>query len=779
MQSPIKITFKRARTVIAPIESPALTAEVTPEEDPVAPEVTSPSEVTAPAAMPASDAFIPTEEMVPTCKPFAMHSLPSQKKLQERIRLFPEIPIVEALGVMHVLTPELLCRARSYCYQGQTDLVRSAMETMESRGFLCSYEVDGERLYCCSPMLAACIEKGDRYQILNEMVHRFTDNPRRDWRKPVLLRPTLVAKEALPLAILRRYRALSGLVSDLFVNSGDSEPNRVIWDADAHCHRLFFMSNAANVLTVLPLEEYLAAPADRAEPLLSTADALPDPVLMASCPPDSRYFFCGHSYVWNGTAWVVYPENTESEAISVPETTPAAVSPVTESVSTESESAPAVQEPIIEPVIDPEAALAVQEPIIEPAIDSEAAPVVQEPIVEPAIDSEAAPVVQEPIVEPAIDSEAVLAEPEFITAPVIEAAPVEPEPAISMVAAVVPSLVAEELSAHLPLPTTAEILLPDGTLNQEALNRIIVAPDAASDELLASIVTGLLRQPCTGETGAQHIVTNALLLAASAATCKNYALNQNLAQQLQMATGLMAEKTPYTSLCLNEAFPDNSAANPPLLLAAYAQALFTPAEAHDHWLLSQARFMLGDYSDLFPDLPEFKALFNHLLEVQEVSKHGFTPSVIAQLGSNAESEAYTQQLRKRARHLMDPALTTAPTNTRGRQAGIVAVYEALFQTGSDLYVCMDVIAENRTADFDFVDSVLREYCLEAEDGHTMDSDAIHYRIDALYREKRWSLDAPSLYHEIEIKAYNQVVSRLEVMKEWLEHVDSMQQHART
>lgn len=336
----------------------------------------------------------------------------------------------------------------------------------------------------------------------------------------------------------------------------------------------------------------------------------------------------------------------------------------------------------------------------------------------------------------------------------------------------------EELTENAAPSHHEPLLLPDGTLNCEAIRRVVQSPEVPSDSMLAALVMALFAQNGDTTEDGDCQVCDALLLAASAASDEKNVRCRALSDQLKMATGLLTEKNPWTSLRLSETFADG-AADPSMMLAAYAQALFTPADAHDHWLLSLARPMLRDYSDWFPTLPEFKALFNILLGVPQVSKHGFAPAVIAQLGSNVENEAITQRLRTRARHYMEPALTMAPTNTRGRQAGIVDVYEALFQSGSDLYACMDVIAENRTEDFDFVDSVLQEYCLPQQDEGTardIDQEAIIYRLDAVYREKRKSLDAHSLYPEIQHKAVNQVVIRLELMKEWLEHVDDMQQH---
>lgn len=708
---------------------PAVTEDesesITTESEPAAAEETAQAE-------PACEAEpVEAEPTVTTRKPIGSHSLPSLQKLSNRISSAQEASVIEALGVMHVLTAELMSTARPFIYSG-VDEAAAVMDMMESRGFLCSYDVDGECLYCCSPMLAACIGKNDRYQLLNERVHRARDDKMSEWRKPVLKIPHLVAKADMPLSALRMYRKQAGLVVDLLVNSAALDFT-VMWNKEAGCCEVALQDVSPSVLPAVLPEEFFAAPADCSRPLLTTGTALPDEALMASFPAGCRYFVCNELYLWDGAAWALEapkPEETEDQ-------------PVAEQPSSVEEPAPAEKETAAEAAPAPadEPAESVQE--IAAAEESAPADEPAEPVQEISDGAEEAAAE-----EPAPDNEP--AEP-------ADAVPPEEEPA----------------AAEAAYPSDP---LLNGELNEAALQQMIKSSAVPSDELLASVVTALLSRTCTSAEASERSVHDAMLLAASAATDANDTQCRRLAAQLQMATGLLADKNPWNSMRLNEAF-ENGSMLPALELAAYSQAFFTPADAHDYGLLSQRRFLLENFDVLFPAFSEFKALFNLLLSVQDVSKHGFAPAVIAQLGNNAENEAYTQQLCSRAACYMEPAYTIAPTNTRERQAGIVGVYEAMFQVGSDLFSCMDVIAKNQVEDFDFVDSVLQEYCADQQEGRCIDSNKIIARIDASYREKRKSLDTPTLFQEIQRKAVNQVVIRLEIMKEWIEHVESVRQNA--
>jgi len=675
------------------------------------------------------------EETVSICNPITQHSIPSVNKLKDRISSIMEIAVVEALGVLHVVTPDLMLRVRGAVFGPKADVAATILKTMENRGFLCSYEVDGERLYCCAPMLSACMNKSDRYQLLNERVHNANQNPRREWRKPILQRPVLVAQDVLPLSTLRYFRKQAELVSALFQRSCNVSFG-VKWDKDASCYQLSFKTNPSRLLKAIPVEEFLAMSPEDSQLLITTDNTLPAADLMSTCPAECRYFICDGCYVWDGAAW---------KSLGATGNLPA------------DDAADAPDAAVVEaaPITENDADTPADAPVTEAAADV----VLETADVEDAQNDTAVLPEESSLVEEAQGEEKASAE---VLIPMVESAPIAEE-------------IAEEAT---PVPHEY-LLLPDGTLDYEAIRRVVQSPEVPSDEALAALVMALFSQRVNQMEAGDCSVYDALLLAASAASDEKNVHCKALSDQLKMATGLLSEKNPWTSLRLSETFA-NGAADPSMMLAAYAQALFTPADAHDHWLLSLARPMLRDYSDWFPSLPEFKSLFNILLGVQQVSKHGFTPAIIAQLGSNVENEAITQKLRMRARHYMEHAMTMAPTNTRGRQAGIVGVYEALFQQGSDLYDCMEIIAENRTDDFDFVDSVLQEYCLPQQDEEptrNIDQDTIIYRLDAVYREKRWSLDAHSLYPEIQNKAVNQVVFRLELIKEWLEHVDGMQQHA--
>lgn len=739
----------------APVETEASDLTDTEDQAPAeeAPALEADAEKANPAAeepmqdenCAAAEALEQEEEMIPVVKPIGQRNALSVNKLNAKLPSVVEIAIIEALGVLHVVTPELIMGVGSYAFQSLANAA-AVMETMENQGFLCSYEVDGERLYCCAPMLSACMNKNERYQFLNQSVHILHHDSKREWNKPILQIPVLVAQDVLPLKTLRYYRKQAELISAILQCQCDVEIT-VKWVQNDGCYLVTIKDDPSRLSAILP-EDFLAAPPTDDRLLLTAGSTLPAADWMAACPAERRYFICGSCYVWDGTAWSPVWQKEESPADDGEDTPVAAVDAHT----------PADEE---EPILRGEAisADAASEPSADDAV-AEAAP--------EAIEAEEAP--DEPVDLPNASAPV----EEMASAPseaLPDAAEAHPEAADEPIAPVKENVLPAEESPEAEIQVDCErVLLPNGAPDYNALRCMVQSPAVPSDDTLASLVMALFAHQDSHEDADDDSVYNALLLAASAASNKEYTRCNQLANQLKMATGLLTEGNPWTGAGLDEAFTAG-AEDSSLMLAAYAQALFTPATACDYWLWNAAQAKFLDYSSHFPTWPEFKQLFNLLLDVKNVGKYGFTPAVIALLGSSAENEDYTRQLCERARQCMDPAVTKAPTNTRGHQAGIVGVYKELFQPGSDLYECMEIIANNQIENFDFVSDVLQEYCTSETGTHQIDPDTINGRLEDAFSRHRKPIDDLRLHPELRRKAFTPLFDRVTITKEWVEHVD--------
>ena len=213
-----------------------------------------------------------------------------------------------------------------------------------------------------------------------------------------------------------------------------------------------------------------------------------------------------------------------------------------------------------------------------------------------------------------------------------------------------------------------------------------------------------------------------------------------------------------------------SVALPALTLAAYMYALLTPAVTYDFGLKAKTEQFLWDFDDYFGELTAFKALFNQLMRVREVKVSGFTPAVIALLGNEAENERFRRTLCREA----NANLTVNTPKTRMKALPIL--YNSEFGIGSDLYQCMEIIAQGSLQEIinlteEGVETVLSEYC-EAEDGeyriaeHKVD-DRLNRAWDDANPKTRFRLEYDA--RDLALRQYRQ---RLEIMVRWVEHIRS-------
>jgi hypothetical protein len=306
------------------------------------------------------------------------------------------------------------------------------------------------------------------------------------------------------------------------------------------------------------------------------------------------------------------------------------------------------------------------------------------------------------------------------------------------------------------LKTEPEVLEPQDLVN---LKR------TPTDDEFCSTTLYLLKKATPTKEGLASAVANALLLINGASFVKGYDKCKKLANQLSLATDIPMGEATYTSVCLSSIFDNPETDDKVLLLSAYLFAMLKPALAHDYELKNQAERYFQNYDNIFKNLYDFKALFNVVKNVGETVPNGFTTSVLALLGSDAENEAYLNDLQRQAKE----NLTYAQPKTRIKD--LKSMYMACFGIGSELYECMSIISENKKSEIDCVEMILNEYCDSKSGALVLNDDKIEEKLAAEWDTAN-SKTKFKLEYDAHDKAIRQYKNRLEIMLTWTEHINS-------
>lgn len=310
-----------------------------------------------------------------------------------------------------------------------------------------------------------------------------------------------------------------------------------------------------------------------------------------------------------------------------------------------------------------------------------------------------------------------------------------------------------------------------GILDQAAgsentyLSKLISTSKKPSEKTFIDIINNILNGELQCKFSRNSDVVQALLLAKAGAINTEYNELQNLYAQLLLATNIGIDKAIYTSEKLAEAFPDPDNAPEALLLAAYMYALLVPGQAYDFALASQADDFLHDFELYFPSLEGLKPLFNKLNEIRKVSPTGFTKSIVSQLGSAEEGDRLLKKIQMRAEELY----TVASPKTRMRD--IRPFYKECFGEKSRLREeGLEIVAENRVEDAEFVKDLLESFCDVREGIYTISSE----KTNGILQEHWFNVNSQGKSFELEFdaksKAYRRFEERIQVLIDWVEHI---------
>lgn len=296
---------------------------------------------------------------------------------------------------------------------------------------------------------------------------------------------------------------------------------------------------------------------------------------------------------------------------------------------------------------------------------------------------------------------------------------------------------------------------------------------APSDKELCVAVLGTLVFPADSMEDLRDNIASAVLLAAGASMEKDRPAASRLYSQLRLATH-MAGGTLYSAEKLAEAFPDPENSIPALLLASLLFAMLNPSVPYDYTLRNQTLSYFSDYDGYFEGYGSFKPLFNKLLSVYPVSPTGFSPSVISLIGTEAEKEAFLDELRKEAKNLL---VVQAP---KTRMKVLPILYSSCFGPSSDLYACMEIIAEGKddAESISLVETVLEDYCTRQDDVFTLSDDKVEEMLD-----RAWSPivaknnNTTKMVFKLEYEAHGQAIrqfeTRIDLMLTWYEQMKNI------
>ena len=297
--------------------------------------------------------------------------------------------------------------------------------------------------------------------------------------------------------------------------------------------------------------------------------------------------------------------------------------------------------------------------------------------------------------------------------------------------------------------------------------------EAPSDEAFCMAVRSVLTKRVQDKEDLADCISSAALLAAGASLEKDRPAASRLFSQLRLAAH-MAGGTIYSAEKFAEAFPDPESSIPALLLASLLFAMLNPSVPYDYTLRNQTLSYFADYDRYFAKYGAFKPLFNKLLSVYPVSPTGFSPSVISLIGTEAEKEAFLEELRKEAKNLL---VVQAP---KTRMKVLPILYSNCFGPSSDLYACMEIIAEGKDdpESVAIVEAVLEDYCTRQDDVFTLSDDKVEEMLDSAWgpivaKNNNTTKMVFKLEYEAHDQAVRQFVTRVNLMLTWYEQMGNI------
>lgn len=262
-------------------------------------------------------------------------------------------------------------------------------------------------------------------------------------------------------------------------------------------------------------------------------------------------------------------------------------------------------------------------------------------------------------------------------------------------------------------------------------------------------------------------IAQPLLLSRAASMYPDYRESKHLYQCLLLSTGVAMEPVSYDwQTMFAEVFPEpQSAEDESMLITACFRAMLSE-RGFDSAVLNQLRTIFSNYEDIFPSYPMLKDLFNELLQFRAEHRSGFTRADIMAMLNNDDNE---NEIAKIERQAVNQQGVPMPTISL---AAFPKFLNNCFGSQSMIRTCLESIGKGQKDKdvIDFVHEVLVNYC-DDENGDLVISEK---KIDAEI-DKEWQnvSDGPSTFtlaYAARSMTHRYFHSRLEIMKEWYDHV---------
>ena len=305
----------------------------------------------------------------------------------------------------------------------------------------------------------------------------------------------------------------------------------------------------------------------------------------------------------------------------------------------------------------------------------------------------------------------------------------------------------------------------DEMTSKTIANNVLAGVMKLSDEAVVGLATRLMEEIATDDGGTIDFagLETAIALLKSVCGQKGFERSSVFYGQVSLAVNSPLEREEYTGANIALAFPVYDEGNKGFALAAYCLAMLAPKHGYDYVLHEACESHLNSFAELFPSFSIVKSLFGELFRVWDMlPKSGFSPSVLAGIGNDTERREVISDIQDKAKMLLEPPMFKAAMSR------LPAFSQVCFGNGSDLYSCMEIIANNSEEESSRVEHILNAYCASGE----FDDGLIDELIDDAWGEAmsvRGSSGPRKLGMDSRRKAFEAISDRLELMKQWLEY----------
>lgn len=330
------------------------------------------------------------------------------------------------------------------------------------------------------------------------------------------------------------------------------------------------------------------------------------------------------------------------------------------------------------------------------------------------------------------------------------------------------SAVSEEENEN--LSAEADEGYSDDNLSDLSIEEITNLKDVPDEEDFCKTITDILQSKTENKDELRDAIVNSVLLAQGAALIEDYDRVKALSMQLQLASDTILDDCKYSSTDLMQAFSDEEKVDPCMLLAAYIFAMLKPQHMYDYDLYNEAKGLVNSYDEYFKGLEAFKILLEKVISIKDLTKYGFSPSIIASFDSNRDYDSFEKDLIKRAESYLEIP------SPKAEMKPLKFLYNDLFGLNSDLYTSMSIISQN-DKDIDHLRLNLEDYCDKEQGKYKLNENKIEEMLNKAWPEA-WAKAWPNrmsrkLVGKGKANVVQHIKKRLEVIKDRVEYHDSL------